>query len=207
MYESDLKGNITAFPLQWPIGWKRTPGHQIKRSRYGDHSLAQARNEVSHQVRLMGGQNLVISSNLQLRTDGLPRSGQRQPADKGVAIYFQYRKKPMCFACDQWSAVEDNLWAIGKTIDAIRSIERAGSSDMMERAFTGYEALPAPAMSETWWNVLGVHPQDGLETVKAAYRQRAKETHPDAGGSADAFQRVQKAYEHALLVFDQEVPK
>ena len=45
------------------------------------------------------------------------------------------------------------------------------------------------------YQVLGIQPGADEEAIKAAYRQKAKETHPDHGGSAEAFQRVQEAYE------------
>ncbi len=44
------------------------------------------------------------------------------------------------------------------------------------------------------YEVLGVEPDADDEAVRTAYRRRAKETHPDQGGSAEEFQRVQTAY-------------
>jgi hypothetical protein len=44
--------------------------------------------------------------------------------------------------------------------------------------------------------VLGVDPEASVETVKAAYRERVKETHPDHGGDEAAFKRVRWAYEY-----------
>jgi len=41
---------------------------------------------------------------------------------------------------------------------------------------------------------LGLDPDADAATVKRAYRDRAKEVHPDAGGDEDAFKRVQEAY-------------
>lgn len=43
--------------------------------------------------------------------------------------------------------------------------------------------------------VLGLDPDADDETIKRAYRQRAKETHPDHGGSVTEFKRVRDAYE------------
>ena len=43
--------------------------------------------------------------------------------------------------------------------------------------------------------VLGVDRDADDETIKRAYRHRAKETHPDRGGSDAAFKRVKDAYE------------
>jgi hypothetical protein len=188
---------VTAYPLQWPVGWKRTDYYRIQRSQFGDRSVAKAREFVFNQVRLMGGRDLIVSSNLELRNDGLPRSSQRQPTDKGVAIYFKYKSKPMCFACDKWNAVEDNLWSIGRTVEALRQIERDGSSDMLERAFTGFAALPAPA-GMNWWDVLGVQATATAEEIKDAFRSLAKQNHPDTGGDGEKFLVIQKAYEAAM---------
>ncbi len=42
--------------------------------------------------------------------------------------------------------------------------------------------------------MLGVDPDADEATVARAYRDRVKETHPDQGGSREAFMRLQKAY-------------
>jgi hypothetical protein len=52
--------------------------------------------------------------------------------------------------------------------------------------------LPAPVSA---WALLGLAPGATLTELKRAYRQRALETHPDQGGQAEDFQRVQRAYE------------
>ncbi len=51
---------------------------------------------------------------------------------------------------------------------------------------------PAPMSA---WALLGLAPGATLGELKRAYRQRALETHPDQGGEAEQFQRVQRAYE------------
>jgi len=48
-------------------------------------------------------------------------------------------------ACDQFKEVRLNMASIVMTIKAIRSIERAGTSSLLERAFKGFSALPAYA--------------------------------------------------------------
>lgn len=191
-------GTITAYPLSWPAGWSRVKYPQ--RSQYGDRSLAVAREAITREVRLLGGTKLIISSNLELRLDGLPRSGQRQPLDKGVAIYFTYKKRPVAFACDKWTAVEDNLWAISLALSAIRQIERTGASEMLDRAFAGFDALPAPGQTsdESWWDVLDIAPDADEWKIKTAYRRLAKIHHPDVGGDRGVFDRVARAYEAAM---------
>ncbi len=50
-------------------------------------------------------------------------------------------------------------------------------------------------MASTAEEVLGVKPGASQDEIRTAYRQRARETHPDAGGSADEFQKVKWAYD------------
>lgn len=46
------------------------------------------------------------------------------------------------------------------------------------------------------YEVLGVDPSVGDEELRRAYRLRLRETHPDTGGDAALFIRVQRAWEH-----------
>jgi hypothetical protein len=142
------------------------------------------------EIGRMSGQYAVLSTNIELRRDGLPYSGQKPPADVGAAVYFLRKGKQMTFACDRWDRVQDNIHAIAKTIDAIRGIERWGSSDMMERAFAAFEALPAP---EQWWQVLGVRSDATVFEIDRAYRDLAKDAHPDRGGSDEQMSRLNAA--------------
>lgn len=51
--------------------------------------------------------------------------------------------------------------------------------------------------TEAAYEVLGLDPGAGPEAVRAAYRERVKEAHPDTpGGSAEEFIRVREAYEY-----------
>ena len=148
---------------------------------------------------MLGGINPILSTNIPLRRDGLPYANHRQPDDKGVAVYFTYKGRQMCFACDKWDKVEDNIQAVRKTIEALRGIARWGTGDMMERAFTGFEALPAPGQraKRPWWQVLGVHQDATPEEIKAAYRRQAMACHPDHGGNEALMAEVNAAYSEA----------
>jgi hypothetical protein len=144
----------------------------------------------------MGGRGLIISSNAELRRDGRPYA-RSVVTDPGVAVYFTRKKQQLCFACDQWETVDENLWAITKTIDALRGIERWGSGDMMERAFTGFTALPSP---EQWWQVLGFdHSRPSAEQIQERYRELALQHHPDReGGSHDVMARINAARDQGM---------
>jgi hypothetical protein len=185
-----------AFPLHWPEGWPRTKTPQ--RSRF-DATMADARDGLFAEIHRMGGSYPVLSSNLELRRDGLPYAVQREPNDAGVAVYFMRKGKQMVFACDRWDRARDNMRAIAKTIEAMRGIERWGASDMMERAFSAFIALPAGG-TRSWREVLGILPdvQVTKDVVETFYRQRAKKAHPDTGGSTEAMAELNAARAAAL---------
>lgn len=213
----------TAYPLSWPNAWPRTLPHRradapffsVRRqssgsgadyhswSTRGRRSMNDCSDEIIREVRAIGGQQLVISTNVELRNDGLPYSNRRPPDDPGAAVYFQLKGKPCVLACDKWKRVEDNLWAVAKHIEALRGQERWGVGSV-EQAFAGYTALPAPGQSgaPTWYNVLGVSADCTYELALGAYRALAREKHPDIpGGSHDAMINLNTAWDQARVHF------
>lgn len=199
---------ITAYPLAWPMAWKRTPREKIRRSRFGTYSNAghshnppsthRGTQALLNELRLLGARDVVISTNLQLRNDGLPYSNQREPSDAGAAVYFVLNKKPRVLACDAWRTVGENLYAIAKHVEALRGQERWGVGTL-DQAFTGYAALPAET-GQHWTSVLGL----GLNATRDDINAKAREIiareklHPDVGGDSAAFQRIVNAREQAL---------
>jgi len=187
---------IESFPLYWPEGWARTKYRQESRFKTG---FGAARQLLFAEIARMGGTRPILSTNVPLRNDGMPRANMPNPTDPGVAVYFVYKKNDMVFACDKYHKVMDNIYAIAKTIDAMRGIERWGASDMMERAFRGFKALPEQA-SQPWRDVLGisheVKPTPAL--ISERFRELAKQHHPDLGGDADKLNEVVQARDLAL---------
>lgn len=188
--------HVDAYPLQWPPGRPRT--RYPASSQFGKRSYAMAAYEVQREIELLGGKSIVISTNLRLRQDGLPLASQRMPTDHGVAVYFTYKGRQTCFACDRWDRVEHNIRAIFKTIEALRGITRWGSGDMMDAAFSGFTALPAPIQlgaDRPWWEVLDVEEDSPHEIVETAYRFERSNQHPDKGGDPVKFNAVQRAWD------------
>lgn len=187
------------FPLQWPTGWPRT--HNPGKSQFST-GMDKATRGLLEEVRKLSGKLPVISSNAQYRLDGMPYARQSNFGDTGVAVYFERKGKPMVFACDRYWTLAENIHAIAKTIEALRSIERWGASDMMERAFTGFTALPAPivaGMKRPWREVLeyGNGPANADE-IKRNYRILARNFHPDHGGDAAKMTELNVARDEAL---------
>lgn len=207
---------ITAFPLSWPTGWKRTPADARTPGRFGvakttpggykshssELSVSQATTRLFNELARLGAPHadIILSTNLVLRLDGLPRSGQAAPGDPGAAVYWRdpYNGQPRSMAIDQYTRVEQNIAALAATIEAMRAIERHGGAVVMERAFTGFAALPAPGAARAWWEVLGVAQSATAEEIKAAHRSLASKHHPDRGGTAEQMAAINKARDEAL---------
>jgi hypothetical protein len=195
---------IEAYPLYWPEGRPRA-SHSYRETAKFKASFARARDDVLHEIELLVGRytvrqaEIIISTNVALRRDGLPLANQRQPDDPGVAVYFTYKKKQVCFACDRWTKIEDNMRAIALTIAALRGIARWGTGDMMEAAFRGFSALPAPgATTRTWRVVLELGPGErNLDVARDRYRRLASLRHPDKGVTTDAMTELNAAWDQA----------
>jgi hypothetical protein len=180
-----------AFPLHWPEGQARRPAHRREKAGF-KVSFADARDDLLHELKLLGARYVVISSDVPLRKDGIPFASAKEPDDPGVGVYFDYEGEQMVFACDKWSKVRHNIRAVGKTIEAIRGIARWGSSDMMKRSLHAFKALPPDGAD--WRSTLGFAGRPSLGEVKRKYRDLAVKTHPDHGGSHHEMSRLTKAW-------------
>ncbi len=201
-----------AYPLHWPHGWPRTAATDriypkfCKRETGGRYlvnkklTVNDAVARVIEEIARMGGDasRAVLSTNLKTKKfTGFPISGHRDPDDPGAAVYFVRDGQDVCIAIDQYKTVAGNLAAIAATLEAMRGIERWGGATLLNRAFTGFTALPHITDDETWWNILGVNHTCTLAEAKAAYRKLAVKHHPDNGGDTQTMAKVNKAWQQA----------
>lgn len=208
----DLK-TVDAYPLDWPDEntWprnerpERSNFHTKAGGKVGNRpkTIEEARKELERELDLLGVSNPIISTNVPVRkSDGKPYSNAKEPDDSGVAVYFTQDGEARCIPCDKWDRVADNIYAIAKTINALRGIDRWGTKQIIQAAFSGFKALPENAGGMKWWNVLGVEKDTRGEQVKRAFKKKIKKAHPDAGGSTEEFQQVKRAYDQAKQVVD-----
>jgi hypothetical protein len=213
------------FPLQWPDGWKRTPADERRRSNFGYRSTGQvsfsgARQHLLDELARLGAANVVITSDLPTRHDGLPYANGRAE-DPGIAVWFAFpntvsgRVEERVFACDKWRSHAENMQAIAKSIEAMRGLDRWGAGDVVARAFAGFNALPAgdgtevgaappPPRKRSWREVLGMYfasesipIEDQLVVARARHRNLIKQAHPDAGGSHELAAEINAALAEA----------
>jgi len=176
----------TAYPLSWPAGWPRT---QVREKARFQTTLPAALNMLKKECNLLGGTNLILSSNCTL--------GDENPRECGVVAYFQLKKQSIAIPCDRWNSVKDNVKAIALTIEAMRGMERWGAKHMITAMFQGFMAL-SERTGPSCWEVLGVAPQSSEATIMEAYRAKAQTAHPDKGGSHEAFVELNQAKDIAL---------
>lgn len=194
------------YPLNWPPTKPRT--RNPSKSDFAQ-TLGKALEGLKLEVKRLGGRELIISSNLRCQSDGTPYANQREPTDRGIAVYFKYRPPThrltepdldMCFSCDRWNTTACNVWAIAKTIEALRGIARWGSGEMLRAAFTGFAALPAPFDP---WKFLGLERARATrEDVERRFRVLRSKMHPDHGATADDFTNLTDAKNMALAALE-----
>lgn len=208
-----------AYPLHWPDGWPRTPPHQRKdggRFRSGSAhtydaeapgqkryvgmrpiTFDAARKLLADELERLNATDIVLSTNVPLRMDGQPRANaSRSMEDPGVAVYFQFKRKPMVMAQDAFDGIAANMRSLGLAIEAMRQLERHGGGKMMERAFAGFVAIAPPDWKKPWREVFGIKP-DWQGDITALYREKAKQRHPDSGGDDTLMAELNIAYAEA----------
>lgn len=192
-----IRETVTACPLYWPQGWKRTARRQ--RARFGDTNSFRETQQILAELQRMRvrGRDVIVSTNTRLRQDGIPYAHQSAPADPGAAVWFTLSGEERVLACDRWDRVEHNLRAIALHIAAMRGQDRWGVGTL-DQAFAGFVALPEQAGGEPWFEVLRVSPTATREEIERAYKIRALDCHPDRGGDRAAWDHLQAVRRIAL---------
>lgn len=185
-----------AFPLSWPDNFPRSATRESSRFKT---TLPAALKNVQDSLRRFGADSgkdvtdIILSSNVTL--------GAHRPHDPGVAAWFRWAGESICIPVDRYASVEENLQAIHHVIEARRTELRHGTLHLVKATMAGFKALPPPAGAKArrpWTEVLGIAPNASKDAIEAAYRERAKKAHPDAGGSTDAMAELNRAKQEAL---------
>lgn len=198
---------VDAYPLHWPANFPRCAESERGEARFNHNgrplTIADGRKRIMAEIEAftkygrpyrIDPDQVIISSDVPLRRDGLPASGRRMPDDPGVAVYFELDGEAYCLPCDTWDRVPDNMAAIAAHLGAMRGIERWGVGDVRAH-FAGFVAIEHQP-TEKWFDVLGCAPDAEPDEVRAAYKSARKRAHPDHGGTDEQFHKVQQAYDH-----------
>jgi hypothetical protein len=195
------------FPLDWPSNHPRTSLQSA--SRFQVRPVIAAAKAITQRLQRMRFADIVISSNMPIRRDGLPYASGREPGDTGVAVWWRDKAVPTqgdrVIACDRWITVHENLHAIELSLDAMAGLNRWGASQIVEQVFAGFAALPSPDRELAWRDVLG----NALtyEDAKRLYRAEISKHHPDHGGTVESAARINAAWAQCELEWQERAYK
>lgn len=167
----------------------------------------------------IGAKQVVIEAGYkphQVRADGWPYSNAK-PEHHHVRVSFSKDGVPISFLQNGFNCVEYNVWLIGRTLNALRAVDRYGCTKAGEQ-YKGWAQLPpgasgsAPIAAAEWatpfdaatflldtgdpngeCRVLRSEVIRGGAVLEDAFRAAAKKAHPDTGGSADLVSKVSRA--------------
>lgn len=197
------------YPLDWPEQWPRSTTTRVSSFKT---SLAKARDGLIRELHLLGARDVRVTTNMALNRDGTFASHQPGIAgiDQAAAVWFTLRGEDRVLSCDTYRHLEDNLHALELTVGGIRGMQRWGIRDVVDRAMAGFSALPAGDTSAIvgappvghddppWHETLHLAPSAGPDLIRAAFRQLAREHHPDRGGDPETFARINRAHERGI---------
>lgn len=176
---------------------------------------------LDRELRHLDASNPVLMRALReddIRLDGELRANARAPEHPGVVLAFESETHgSLKYATDRFTTWQANLRAIALGLEALRKVDRFGITSRGEQ-YTGWKALGSGiALSAGFetarqaadflvsqavddfgaelYRVDDVLPAEGVPGafLEDAFRVAAKRLHPDAGGDADLFKRVNAA--------------
>jgi hypothetical protein len=191
------------YPLDWPRGWKRTKTrvHAQFGKVSGDGGSTSPRKRalsawdgaqrVVQELSALGvrEEDILISTNLRTRLDGMPRSDDPEPTDPGAVVYWQDKTGSQhCMPIDQYHRVADNLAAIAATLNALRAVKRHGGGAILDRTIEGLRPALPESVSLSWRQVLEFNRDQTVtvEMVERRHREMAKKFHSDLTGASHA---------------------
>ena len=173
-----------AYPLSWPDGEPRTPPAQQRTSSPFQVTPDKALRDLYRELERFKARDVILSSNVPVRSDGLiyADAARRRIEDPAVALYFDLDGQNVSICCDLYLRPDDNIRALFKIVEAMRTIERYGGKRLSQKSFVGFAALPPPP---DCWKSLGISKGVGealnermrKEYVMDAFRAKVKATH------------------------------
>lgn len=146
-----------------------------------------------------------------LRIDGMPRSNARQPVDPAVRLSFESKHGHLIYQADGYDLWQHNVRAIALGLEALRAVDRYGITSRAQQ-YDGWKQIEAPSTEAIGGYqdavkvialAVGMTPADADAAVRqfdvepalvrGLYRRAQRRTHPDAGGTAAAFDLVNRA--------------
>lgn len=124
----------------------------------------------------------------------IPPKYRASQAQGFVTVDYMARGDWHTAKCSSFSTAAENLHALVLAFEAVRKADQRGIAGLFAEVASSVAALPDPNSGNPHLRTLGL---SGIGHTRAeilsAYRAALKRTHPDHGGTAEEFQRVQAA--------------
>lgn len=183
--------NVTLRPLTaWP--------HQDTRQRRSRHTFKAGWQDtldlLRRELRHLQASNVVIGTGFReedLRLDGMPRSGARDPGHPGIELSFDTPTHGrLVYATDTCQSWQHNVRSIALGLEALRAVDRYGITRRGEQ-YAGWRQLESGGPSA----------DRGRELIRkhGSIRAALMATHPDQGGDPADFADVQAAREQEAM--------
>jgi hypothetical protein len=205
--------NARFVPIQkWP--GEPTKRYLMKRAQFRA-SYGDTLRLLEHELGKLDAGNVIVQAFFredQIRNDGWPRSNVN-PSGPGIIISFRTPQGPLSFPCDRFDTFDDNMRAIGLSLQALRAVDRYGVTKRAEQ-YQGWKQIgaPTPAAPVFANNIEAaafINSHAGSAAVphwmsliefptvrQVAYREAAKRLHPDSSaGDHELFVKLQQAME------------
>lgn len=186
--------------------WPRKPTQFPQKSPF-KRTYDAALKHLDTELTRAGARNILIQLYLpagQIRQDGWPFANAR-PLQPGVILTFEKNNITVSMPCDNYDDWTQNLYAISRSLEALRAVDRYGVTTGVEQ-YAGFKLLAPPAVerNEDWAYALiagaSGEPESKLradrELLASAVRRAATKAHPDSpNGSHETFVDIINARE------------
>lgn len=198
--------------IDWPDALERTPPEERQQSSNFRAPLGGTTSDLAREMRRLDPDDWRASfGNSHAKSNGLPLHNAN-PDDPGFVMRWTDDGDQYAVACDAYASLRDNVRSVCKWIHetrmrAQRPVKTAESEFATARLPPADEdaiAAPAPSQNGQWGrfdgpaDVLAVDEDADPGEIRAAYRDLAKELHPDNGGDRGEFELVCRAKEAML---------
>lgn len=192
-------------PLAWPAAWPRTTAPRRQHAVVHLSALGYAPNRAlsptEAMAQLFRALETMCATTCIVFANVTPDAAGELATDPGAAARFELDGQEHVLACDHWDRPADNIAGI---VAMLEMILRQGNGcfgarvqAMMRQATAAPSSLPA---SGAWHEVLGVPPGAPMQMAETAYRSRARQFHPDVGGTGHDMVRLNDAIAEARRI-------
>jgi hypothetical protein len=168
-----------------PLGTWTGPATEIRRRSHHRGPWAETMDLLAHETAQLGAGLVTIQIDAQ--PGDIRRRGDQmlvRTVSPAVRVVFDSMYGPLVYATDRFDFWQDNLRAIGLSLQALRTVDRYGVND--GRQYNGWRSRkPAPHPDVAAARAL-------LESY-GGEKAAIKKTHPDLGGDVEAFRAVDRA--------------